>query len=140
MEDTYKPKILSLNSNNYQKLQAKGGTYVLEQTKSAYITLFHDGRADYDKLDGLVKELFLTGTDRIDLTLIIDQPTAKDQWDDLVRKYKDTRKQVVANKQKGIINFEKKEEQTVRDTWAALHKISNEILAIKPTLARAYSQ
>ena len=118
MEDTYKPKVLTLNSNNYgkyfalmkAKLQAKGGTYVLEQTKSAYITLFFDGRADYDKLDGLAKELFLTGADTVDLTLIIDQPTAKDQWDDLVRKKKGTRKQVVANKQKEIVNYEKKEE------------------------------
>ena len=106
MED-YKPnKTLILSSTNYEKwfaltkakLQAKGGTYVIEKTKAQHMQLHPDDRAEYDKLDGLAKGLIIQGTDDVDLTRIIDKLTAKEQWDALVIKYKDNRKQVVANK------------------------------------------
>ena len=45
--------------------------------------------------------------------LVIDKTTAKGQWDELTGKYKDNRKQVVANKYKEFVNYEKKEEHTV---------------------------
>lgn len=44
----------------------------------------------------------------------------------------------MANKHKEFINYEKKEEHTVQDAGAAIHKIRNDIVAIKPTLAAAY--
>lgn len=146
-EDTFKSnRILVLSSTNYEKwfaltkakLQAKGGNYVLDRTKVQHLQLHPDDRAEYDKLDGLAKELILLGTDEVDLTRIIDKATAKEQWDALVEKYKDNRKLVVANKQKEFVNYEKKPEQTVQDTWSALHKIRNDIVAIKPSLATAY--
>ena len=147
MEETYKSnKILILSSTNYEKwfalnkakLQAKGGTYILEMKRIDYTRLHIDGGAEYDKLDGLAKELIIQGTNDIDLTRIIDKPTAKDQWDVLIAKYKDTRKEVVASKQKEFVNYEKKPEQSIQDAWAILYKIRNDIVAIKPSLKTAY--
>lgn len=71
--------------------------------------------------------------------LVIDKTTVKGQQDKLTGKYKDNRKQVVANKYKEFVNYKKKEEYTVLDIQAALHKIRNDIMAIKPTLAAAYN-
>ncbi len=76
-EDTFKSnRILVLSSTNYEKwfaltkakLQAKGGNYVLDRTKVQHLQLHPDDRAEYDKLDGLAKELILLGTDEVDLT------------------------------------------------------------------------
>lgn len=146
-EESFKfNKILILSSTNYEKwfalikakLQAKGGTYVLERTKTQHLQLHPDDGSEYNKLDELAKELILLGTDQVDLTLIINKPTAKDQWEALITKYKDTRKLVFAIKQKEFVNYTKKEEQSVQDAWAALHKIRNDIIAIKPSLKTAY--
>ena len=88
-------------------MQAKGGTYVFERIKTQHLQLHSDDRSDYDKLDGLAKELILLGTDQVDLTLIINKPTTKDQWEALMTKYKDTRKLVVATKQEEFVNYTK---------------------------------
>ena len=100
--------------------------------------MYSEDRAEFDKLDELIKEIILLETNQVDLTLIIDKATAKDQWDALLVKYKDSRKQVMTIKQKKFVNYEKKKDQSVQDTWAALHKIRNDIIVIKSSLAEVY--
>lgn len=149
MEDEYKPnKILILNGYNYEKwfaitrakLQGKGGNYILNHT-------FNDKdkipagttEADFSKLDGIAKEQILTGIDMTDYNLIATLDTAKGQWEKLQSKYTDNRRLVIANKQKELVNYKKQEDQTVQDAWAAIHKLANEIIAVKPNLKASYA-
>lgn len=47
---------------------------------------------------------------------------------------------IVTNKLKEFVNHEKKQKRTVQDACAALHKIRDNIIAIKPSLATAYDK
>ena len=87
IEETYKSnKILILSSTNYEKqfalnkakLQVKGGIYILEIKRIDYIQLYINSGVEYNKLDKLVKELIIQGTNNIDLIRIIDKLTIKD--------------------------------------------------------------
>lgn len=148
MEDIYRPnKILILSSLNYEKwfaiiqakLQSKGGTYILERSRAEYLVLFPEDGAEYNKLEGTAKQFILEGVDAIDFNLVINKDTAREQWEALKGKYIDNRKQVVAHKQKELVNYVKKPGHTIQDTWAALHKIRSDIIAIRPALKHVYS-
>ena len=149
MEDEYKPnKILILSGYNYEKwfaitrakLQGKGGNHVLNYTlKDKDKIPAGTTEADFSKLDGIAKEQILTGIDMTDYNLIATLDTAKEQWEKLQSKYTDNRRLVIANKQKELVNYKKQEEHTVQDAWAAIHKLANEIISVKPNLKPSYA-
>ena len=141
-----KPKLPPLSESNYElwfalldaEMTARGGQFVLTTTKLDYIRVFPDDAGKWEEYNGRARFLMLEAVNEIDQNAIVLVSSAKEAYDSLRTKYYDRRLAVASSKLKELTNYEKKDEESIQDTWTRLSKLRSDVIAIKPSMKESY--